>query len=119
VAYYRKRDLRLATTHLSKVIQLESAAEQKTPTGEWDRAICSFFLAMTYWQQDQKDKARRWYDEAAQWQRENKPDDADLLRFRAEAAELLGIELPEPAVKNAEGIDQQEAPANDINIHNK
>ncbi len=118
VAFYRNGQLDEAATHLTKVVELESAAEQKTPTGEWDKAICSFFLAMTRWQQDQKDEARRWYDEAEAWRKEHKPDNAELLRFQAEAGELLEIELPEPAVqktkdKMTQAIDQQGESATD------
>ena len=91
IAYYRKGTLDQAATHLTKVIELERATEHKTDTGKLDRAICMFFLAMTSWQADKKDEARRWYDDAATWMKENKPDNPDLLRFRAEAADLLGI----------------------------
>ncbi len=44
-----------------------------------------------------KQEARQWYDKAVEWMEKNKPDDQELLRFRAEAEELLGISetLPE------------------------
>jgi tetratricopeptide (TPR) repeat protein len=48
-----------------------------------------FFLAMAHWQMDQKDEAHKWYDRAVLWMDKNKPQDAELRRFRAEAAELL------------------------------
>jgi tetratricopeptide (TPR) repeat protein len=47
-----------------------------------------FFLATAYWQLGDKEEARRWYDKAAEWMDENKPNDKDLARFRAEAAKL-------------------------------
>ena len=50
-----------------------------------------FFLAMSHWQLGQKDKAREWYDRAAQWMDKNQPTDEELRRFRAEAAELLEL----------------------------
>jgi hypothetical protein len=50
-----------------------------------------FFLAMTHWQLGAKDKARAWYDRAVQWMDKNQPDNEELRRFRAEAAELLGL----------------------------
>ena len=40
----------------------------------------------------EKGKAREWYDRAMQWMDKNQPTDEELLRFRAEAAELLVIE---------------------------
>lgn len=52
----------------------------------------AFFLAMAHWQLDQKDEARKWYDRAVEWMDENQPNNLDLRRFRAEAAELLKIE---------------------------
>jgi serine/threonine protein kinase len=55
-----------------------------------------FFLAMAYWQSGQRNEARTWYDKAIGWMDKNRPTDPELLRFRAEAAELLGIRLPNP-----------------------
>ncbi len=49
------------------------------------------FLAMAHWQSGDKDEARRWYNEAIAWMEEKKPADEQLQRFRAEAAELLGL----------------------------
>ena len=52
----------------------------------------AFFLAMAYWQVADKTKAREWFDKSVAWMEQGKQkDDADLKRFRAEAAELLGI----------------------------
>ncbi len=42
-----------------------------------------------------KDEAITWFDKAIAWTKEKAPKDADLLRFWAEAAELLG--RPGPA----------------------
>jgi len=55
-------------------------------------ARTGFFLAMAHWQLGQKDEARQWYDKAVEWMEKNQPEDEELRRFRAEAAELLGIE---------------------------
>jgi WD40 repeat protein len=50
------------------------------------------FLAMVHWQLGETDKARAWFDKAVAWLDQGKQkDDADVKRFRAEAAELLGI----------------------------
>jgi tetratricopeptide (TPR) repeat protein len=51
-----------------------------------------FFLAMGNWQLGEKEQARTWYGKAVEWMDKNKPQDEELRRFRAEAAELLGIE---------------------------
>ncbi|MHC4176640.1 MAG: tetratricopeptide repeat protein, partial [Planctomycetota bacterium] len=62
-----------------------------------DRYCCKtkdagwFFLAMTYWQLKDLEEAKRWYDKAATWMDENRPDDEELRRFREEAAELLAV----------------------------
>jgi serine/threonine protein kinase/tetratricopeptide (TPR) repeat protein len=75
--------------------------------GKWDDAVAAlekamelsqggdgydwFFLSMAHWQLGDKEKARKWYDKAAQWMDKNRPGDEDLRPFRTEAAELLGI----------------------------
>jgi len=46
---------------------------------------------LTHWQLGNKEEARQWYDKAAQWMEEKKPDDEELRRFQQEAATLLGI----------------------------
>ena len=47
-----------------------------------------YFLAMAYWQQGNREQARRWYAGNA-WREEHHPEHEDLLRFRAEATSLL------------------------------
>ncbi len=74
--------------------------------GEWDAAIDAltksvrlgtgestegFFLAMAHWQIGQKEEARKWHYKAVEWMEKNKPNDAELRRFRVEAEELLGV----------------------------
>lgn len=46
---------------------------------------------MAKWQLDEKSKARNWYEQSVDWMAKNKPNDDDLRRFRAEAAEMLGV----------------------------
>ena len=55
-----------------------------------------FFLAMAYWQQGDKEQARKWQDRARAWMEKNKkalendkPHQAELCHFQAEAAELI------------------------------
>jgi Flp pilus assembly protein TadD len=52
----------------------------------------AFFLSMAEWQLGNKDEARKWYDQAVQWMEKNEPQNEELRRFRAEAAEMLKIE---------------------------
>jgi hypothetical protein len=51
-----------------------------------------FFLAMAHWQLDQKAEAQKWYGRAVEWMQKNQHKNPELVRFRAEAAELLGLE---------------------------
>jgi len=85
VAAFRARDWKTAT----KVLQ-----QSITFTG--GEAHDFFFLAMTFWHQGNKKEAREMFDRAVAWTDQNKPDDPELLRFRAEAAALLGQPCPKP-----------------------
>jgi hypothetical protein len=49
-----------------------------------------FFLAMAHWQLGHQEEARKWFDQAAEWMK-NRPADATLNRFRAEATQLIGV----------------------------
>ena len=62
-----------------------------TPVPLSQRRYDWFFLAMAHWQLSEKDKAREFYDRAVQWMDKNQPTNEELLRFRAEAAEQLGV----------------------------
>ena len=55
-------------------------------------AFNGIFVALAHWQLGHQDEARGWYDKAVEWMDKNGPDDEVLLRFRAEAEELMGIE---------------------------
>ena len=50
-----------------------------------------FFLAMAHWQLGAKPQARSWYDKAVAWIEKNQTKNEELIRFRAEAAALLGV----------------------------
>jgi Tfp pilus assembly protein PilF len=54
-------------------------------------AASRFFLAMVHWQLGNQEEARQLYKLAAEWLDQNKPAEASLHRYRAEAAKLLGI----------------------------
>jgi tetratricopeptide (TPR) repeat protein len=87
VAQYRNGAWKAAVEALTKSVQLSKGGDSSD----------FFFLAMAYWQLDEKEQARTWYDQAVQWMAKNKPRDEELHRLRAEAAELLGI--PEAAAE--------------------
>jgi tetratricopeptide (TPR) repeat protein len=61
-------------------------------------------LAMAYQQLADGQQAANWYARAARWIAENAPVKEEVLRFRSEAAELLGIEQEPP------NGDQPESP---------
>jgi hypothetical protein len=50
-----------------------------------------FFLAMAHWRLGDKPQARSWYGKAVSWMEKNQPRNEELMRFRAEAAALLGV----------------------------
>jgi tetratricopeptide (TPR) repeat protein len=81
-AYYRTSDWNAAIASLEKSMELSKGGD----SFDW------FFLAMAHWQLGEKDKAREWYDRAAEWMDKNQPTNEELLRFRAEAAALLAVE---------------------------
>jgi tetratricopeptide (TPR) repeat protein len=83
VARYRAEDWPGAIAALEKAIALHG----RTSYDE-------FFLAMSRWRLGDHAEARRMYDQAVHWMEENQPHDAELRRFRGEAAELLGIGDP-------------------------
>ena len=81
MAHYRTGDWKAAVKALEKSMELRKGGDSY----DW------FFLAMAHWQLGAKDKAREWYDRAVRWMDKNQPTDEELRRFRAEAAELLGL----------------------------
>jgi len=80
-AEYRAGSYQEARAALYKSMQLRQGGD----SFDW------FFLAMVHWQLDEKGKAREWHDRAVQWMEKNQPTNAELGRFRTEAAELLGV----------------------------
>jgi serine/threonine protein kinase/tetratricopeptide (TPR) repeat protein len=91
VAQYRTGDWRGAVETLEKAIRLHKPDDEDARQG--------FFLAMACWQLGDKATGRHWFDKSIQQMdkelREKKgwwPNDAELKRLRAEAAELIGVE---------------------------
>ena len=81
VAQYRAGDREGAIESLTESTELRSGGDPF----DW------FFLAMAHWQLKHKEEARRWYDKSVAWMDKNNSHDEELLRFRAEAQELLDI----------------------------
>jgi superkiller protein 3 len=55
-----------------------------------------FFLAMAHGQLGHEQEARKWYDRSVQWMEKTRSRALELHRFRAEAAELLGVKEKKP-----------------------
>jgi len=51
----------------------------------------AFFLAMSHWQLGDKERARKWYGVALVWMEKQARTNAELIRFRTEAASLLDL----------------------------
>jgi Tfp pilus assembly protein PilF len=79
VARYRAGDFKQALADLEKSAQLN-----------YDRtSLNSFFMAMAYKQLGDVDTGRLLYARAVEWMEKKAPQDPELLRFRAEAEQLL------------------------------
>ena len=83
VAQYRNGNSAAAIEALTKSIKLA----QGRPSADF------FFMAMAHWQLGHKDQAVDYYHKAVQWMEKHQPKDEELLRFRAEAATLLGSKV--------------------------
>jgi uncharacterized protein HemY len=81
VALYRAERWKESVATLEKSMELRKGGS----SDDW------FFLAMAHWKLGENAKARQWYDRAAQWMDKNQPKNEELRRFRAEAADLLGL----------------------------
>ena len=71
--------------------EAEEALEKSMGLNKGGEAADWFFLAMSHWKLGQKEQARKWYDQAVLWVEKLVPRDEEFGRFRAEAAELLGV----------------------------
>jgi tetratricopeptide (TPR) repeat protein len=95
IAHYRAGNWKDAIAALEKSMVLAN--------GQGESAN-SFLLAMAHWRLGDKEQARKWYGRAVQWMEKNQlPREElrqELLRFRAEATELLGIKNQPTAKEN-------------------
>jgi len=89
VAQYRAGQYKDAVASLTKAMEFRSGGD----AFDW------FFMAMAHGQLKNQQEARQWYHKAVAWMEKNKPDDEELLGFRAEAEQLLGIAAKSPAGK--------------------
>ena len=82
VAEYREGNWKDAISSLQKYREL------RTNDAEWGNP---FFLAMAHWRLGNKDEAQSWYDKGVGWMDKHGSTSDTLIRFRSEAAELLGV----------------------------
>jgi tetratricopeptide (TPR) repeat protein len=83
-----------------ELARLLATLEKSIELHEGGNGFDWFFLALAHWRLGDREQARAWYDKAVAWMDKNKPEDGELKRYRAEAAELLGVKDP-PARKEA------------------
>lgn len=81
VAHYRNGEWQAALNALHEAETL--SVVRNCPT--W------FFLAMAHGQVGDIDTARKWYNQAVAWMKENEPDDESLRRLQKETAAVLQI----------------------------
>jgi tetratricopeptide (TPR) repeat protein len=86
VALYRAGDWKGAFEMFEKTETLKDRWGQRLD------GFDSLFWGMTYWELGDKDSARGRYDQAVDWMKKNRPNDAELRLVREEAAKLMGIE---------------------------
>lgn len=86
VARYRAGDISGAVRDLENSMSLRDGGD----------AYNWYFLAMAHWQLGDKDEARKLYDKASKWTDKNQPNKEVLRRFRADAAQLLGLAERKP-----------------------
>jgi tetratricopeptide (TPR) repeat protein len=79
VAHYRNGDFKATIAELETAMNLRAGGN----SFDW------LFLAMAHWQLGDYEKARSYFNRAAQWMDKYDPPDEELRRFRAEAKTLL------------------------------
>ena len=79
VANYRAGNFKDSLTALDKSMSLTKGGDGF----DW------FFVAMAHWRLDNRVEALNWYGKAVDWMEKRQPQNAELRRFRMEAAELL------------------------------
>lgn len=104
VAYFRLGAWDEARSALYRSMELRNEGD----SFDW------FFLAMIHAKLGRKERAREWYDQAAEWSHTHRPGDDELYRFEAEAAEALGLPKPErqpgPAMRAGQPFGHRPVP---------
>lgn len=77
VAHYRAGNWQDAVRAIDKASTLRSGGD------------VLLFRAMAHWKLDEKDEARKWYEQGVQWIEKHAPKDEAMRRIRAEAEEIL------------------------------
>jgi Flp pilus assembly protein TadD len=98
IAQYRNGQSQAARSALVKSLELETGGWGADNIDEKE-AINLFFLAMAHWQMGDHDEARQSYHLALEWMDKEQTHREQVLRFRAEAEELLKITPEKPANK--------------------
>jgi serine/threonine protein kinase/tetratricopeptide (TPR) repeat protein len=80
-AHYRAGSWQDAARALDKSKRLLSGGD----------AWAFFYLAMTHGKLGHRDEARRWYDQGVRWMEKGSTNRRELIRLRAEAVQVLGI----------------------------
>jgi tetratricopeptide (TPR) repeat protein len=91
VAHYRAGEWSAAVDALAESMRLRSGGDPY----DW------LFLAMARKRLGDAAEARRWLDRSLSWIEANAPRNEELIRFRAEAVQLFGPDMP-PAAKRGE-----------------
>ena len=86
IAQYRAGNLQAAIKALKQSIELRKGGD----------AFDYFFLAMAEHKSGHPEEARQWYDKALASMNTKTPHNKELIRFRAEAAALLGLNDTKP-----------------------
>jgi serine/threonine protein kinase/WD40 repeat protein len=84
VAHYRAGDWKQSALALEKSLALHGG----------DHGANHFFLAMARWRLGDQEAARKWYAQGVKWLEKSVPVDEEMVRFQAEAAEVLGLDRP-------------------------
>jgi eukaryotic-like serine/threonine-protein kinase len=93
-AYFGNGDWEEAVRALQEATQLPSSpslASVSFLVRTSSSSVNGFYLAMACRKTDQVDEARQWYDQAVVWMDQQRQQDVETRRLRAEAEKLLGI----------------------------
>jgi tetratricopeptide (TPR) repeat protein len=87
-----QNDLGVALYRACQWVEAVSALDRaRQLRGDADNAFDGFFLAMALYRLGHTDEARSRFERAADWMSRRKPSDHELILFRAEATDVLGL----------------------------